>query len=94
MASRCIIWSGNFIRTNAVPSGYFGQMQESTATKGMLPWRLRWPQTFAARGETKAMTFYALKDDRIVCGFEYVNAYNSGVDDLPNSPYTNCDGLS
>ena len=31
-------------------------------------------------------------DDRIATGFEYVAAYNTGEEGLPNSPYTNSDG--
>ena len=31
-------------------------------------------------------------DDRIAAGFEYVAAYNTFEENLPNSPYTNSDG--
>ena len=74
------------------PFGYFGQMQESNRDQGHAAMALALAADLCGTGRNQGDDFYALKDDRIVCGFEYVNAYNSGVDDLPNSPYTNCDG--
>ena len=74
------------------PFGYFGQMQESNRDQGHAAMALALAADLCGTGRNQGDDFYALKNDRIVCGFEYVNAYNSGVDDLPNSPYTNCDG--
>ena len=74
------------------PFGYFGQMQESNRDQGHAEMALALAADLCGTGRNQGDDFYALMDDRIVCGFEYVNAYNSGVDDLPNSPYTNCDG--
>lgn len=74
------------------PFGYLGQMQESNRDQGHASMAAALASDICAVGTNQGEDLFAFKDDRIAAGWEYVAAYNSGVDDLPNSPYTNSDG--
>lgn len=74
------------------PFGYFGQMQESNRDQGHASMAVVLAADVCGAGLNQGDDLYAYMDDRIATGFEYVAAYNTGEEGLPNSPYTNSDG--
>lgn len=74
------------------PFGYLGQMQESNRDQGHATMAVALASDICGTGLNQGDDLYACMDDRIAAGFEYVAAYNSWVDDLPNEPYTNASG--
>ena len=74
------------------PFGYLGQMQESNRDQGHASMAVALAGDICGLGLNQGDDLFAYMDDRIVAGFEYVAAYNCGVDDLPNETYTNSDG--
>ena len=74
------------------PFGYLGQMQESHRDQGHASMAVALAGDICGLGLNQGDDLFAYMDDRIVAGFEYVAAYNCGVDDLPNETYTNSDG--
>lgn len=74
------------------PFGYFGQMQESNRDQGHASMAVGLAADLCGVGLNQGDDLYAYMDDRIAAGFEYVAAYNTWEENLPNSPYTNVDG--
>ena len=74
------------------PFGYLGQMQESNRDQGHASMAVALAADICGVGRNQGEDAYAHMNDRIAAGFEYVAAYNCGVDGLPNVPYTNSDG--
>lgn len=74
------------------PFGYLGQMQESNRDQGHASMAVGLAADLCGIGRNQGDDLYAFRNDRIAAGFEYVSAYNAGVDDLPNTPYQNVDG--
>ena len=74
------------------PFGFLGQMQESNRDQGHATMAVALAADLCAIGRNQGEDAYVHMDDRIAAGFEYVAAYNAGVDDLPNAPYTNASG--
>ena len=74
------------------PFGYFGQMQESNRDQGHASMAVTLAADLCGVGLNQGDDLYAYMDDRIAAGFEYVAAYNTFEENLPNSPYTNSDG--
>ncbi len=74
------------------PFGYFGQMQESNRDQGHASMAVVLAADVCGAGLNQGDDLYAYMDDRIAAGFEYVAAYNTFEENLPNSPYTNSDG--
>lgn len=74
------------------PFGYLGQMQESNRDQGHATMAAVMSSDICAIGYNQGEDAYRHMDDRIAAGLEYVAAYNVGVDDLPNTPYSNVDG--
>ena len=70
------------------PFGYLGQMQESNRDQGHALMAAGLAADLCGVGLNQGDDLFAHMNDRIAAGFEYV-AYNSGVNDLPNSPYVN-----
>lgn len=69
------------------PFGYLGQMQESNRDQGHASMAVALAGDVCGLGLNQGDDLYAYKEDRIGAGFEYVAAYNCGVDGLPNEPY-------
>lgn len=74
------------------PFGYLGQMQESNRDQGHATMAVGLAADICAVGTNQGEDAFRHMDDRIAAGFEYVAAYNAGVDDLPNEVYSNVDG--
>lgn len=69
------------------PFGYLGQMQESNRDQGHATMAAILASDVCAVGRNQGEDAYMQQNDLIAGGFEYVAAYNAGVDDLPNVPY-------
>lgn len=70
------------------PFGQFGQMQESNRDQGHATMAALLAADICGVGLNQGEDAWRQDNDRIIKGLEYVAAYNSGVDDLPNEPYT------
>ena len=70
------------------PFGQFGQMQESNRDQGHATMAALLAGDICGVGLNQGEDAWRQDNDRIIKGLEYVAAYNSGVDDLPNEPYT------
>ena len=70
------------------PFGQFGQMQESNRDQGHAMMAALLSADICGVGLNQGEDAWRQDNDRIIKGLEYVAAYNSGVDDLPNEPYT------
>lgn len=69
------------------PFGYLGQMQESNRDQSHTLMAVGMSSDICATALNQGDDLFTYDNDRIAAGFEYVAAYNSGVNDVPNSPY-------
>ncbi len=69
------------------PFGYLGQMQESNRDQSHTMMAVGMASDICTTALNQGDDLFTYDNDRIAAGFEYVAAYNSGVDDVPNSPY-------
>ena len=74
------------------PFGQFGQMQESNRDQGHATMAALLAGDICGVGLNQGEDAWRMDNDRVVKGLEYVAAYNTGVDDLPNEPYVRCYG--
>ena len=74
------------------PFGFLGQMQESNRDQGHATMAVGLAADICAVGTNQGEDAFRHMGDRIAAGFEYVAAYNAGVDNLPNEVYSNVDG--
>ena len=69
------------------PLGYLGQMQESGRDQGHALMALGLAVDICQVGWNQGDDLFALMNNRLAAGIEYVAAYNTGVDNLPWSEY-------
>ena len=69
------------------PYGYLGQMQESGRDQGHALMAAGLAVDICQVGWNQGDDLFALMDNRIAAGFEYIAAYNTGVEDVPWTEY-------
>lgn len=75
------------------PFGFLGQMQESNRDQGHANMAAGLTADLCGIGRNQGDDLYAFKNDRVGAGLEYVAAHNVGLENLPNTTYTNSNGV-